>query len=165
MVDQFRLELSRVTAKYPIPSGWTVSEIVILASMIEKEAKKSEERALIASVLINRLKKRIPLACDATIIYALKLAGTYNDNLRKADLSMATPYNTYLHPGLPPGPIANPGADSLHASLNPANTDYFYYVSRNDGTHQFSEDFQSHLRAVARFQKRFWNKAPSLRKP
>jgi UPF0755 protein len=107
----------------------------------------------VASVLINRLKKRMPLACDATIIYAMKLAGTYEGRLGKADLRMDSPYNSYLHEDLPPGPICNPGADALRAALNPAKTDFYYYVSRNDGSHQFSKDYDSHLRAVNLYQK------------
>ncbi len=153
MVNQFRLRISKIMAESAAQSGWSISSLVILASMIEKEAKQLEERPLVASVLVNRLRKRIPLACDATIIYALKLAGTYKGNLRKVDMEMDSPYNSYLHLGLPPGPIANPGADSLRAALNPAETDYLYYVSRNDGTHQFSKDFRSHLQAVNKFQR------------
>jgi UPF0755 protein len=153
MVDQFRIRLAKILAQSPLPEGWSISEIVTLASMIEKEVRIPEERPIVASVLVNRLERKIPLACDATIIYALKLAGTYNGNLRKSDLAINSPYNSYLRLNLPPGPIANPGADSLHAALNPSKTDYLYYVSRNDGTHQFSSDFHSHQKAVSRFQK------------
>lgn len=153
MVNQFRSKLARILEQTPQSSGLSVSKAIILASMIEKEVKKPEERPLVASVYINRLKMGMPLACDSTIIYALKSAGVYNGNIRKADLAMESPYNSYLHPDLPPGPIANPGAASLRAALNPANTDYLYYVSRNDGTHQFSKNYQSHLGAVARYQK------------
>jgi UPF0755 protein len=154
MVNQFRLKLGRILAQYPKSSSLSVSDAVILASMIEKEVKKSEEGPIVASVYINRLKRGMPLACDATIVYALKIAGVYNGNLRKPDLVMESPYNSCIHAKLPPGPISNPGAGSLRAALNPANTDYLYYVSRNDGTHQFSRDYQSHLHAVARFQSR-----------
>ena len=153
MVAQFRHRTLSLLASDRLPAGWTLPEIVTLASMIEKEAKVQDERRLVASVLVNRLRIRMPLACDATIIYALKQAGTYDGNLHKSDMRMASPYNTYLHPGLPPGPIANPGIDSLQAALAPAASDFFYYVSRNDGTHFFSKDLQSHLLAVARFQK------------
>jgi UPF0755 protein len=153
MVDQFRIKLAKALKANPLSAGWKISQIVILASMIEKEVKKSEEGPLVASVLINRLERRMPLGCDATIIYAMKLAGTYEGRLSKADMGMPSPYNSYLHPNLPPGPICNPGVNSIRAALNPARTDYLYYVSRNDGTHQFSKDFSSHLRAVDRFQK------------
>jgi UPF0755 protein len=154
MLNQFRLKLGRILAQYPKNSGLSVSETVILASMIEKEVKKQEEGPIVASVYFNRIKRGMPLACDATIIYALKIAGVYNGNLRKSDLVSESPYNSYIHKNLPPGPISNPGANSLRAALNPAHTDYLYYVSRNDGTHQFSRDYQAHLEAVARFQPR-----------
>lgn len=153
MVAQFRQRTLSMLAADRLPDGWTIPEIVALASMIEKEAKIKDERQLVASVLVNRLRIKMPLACDATIIYALKQAGTYDGNLHKSDMRIASPYNTYLHPGLPPGPIANPGIESLQAALAPAASDFFYYVSRNDGTHFFSKDLQSHLLAVARFQK------------
>jgi UPF0755 protein len=154
MVAQFRSRMSRLRAATPLPAGWNLRQIVTLASMIEKEAGNAEERRLVSSVLTNRLRRKIPLACDPTIIYAMKQAGTYHGNLRKTDLGMASPYNSYLHPGLPPGPIANPGSDSLAAALSPAVSDYLYYVARNDGTHYFSKDLQSHLQAVSRYQKR-----------
>lgn len=153
MVAQFRQRTLPLLAPDRLPDGWTIPEIVTLASMIEKEAKIQEERRLVASVLVNRLRIRMPLACDATIIYALKQAGGYDGNLHKPDMRIASPYNTYLHPGLPPGPIANPGMESLQAAVAPANSNFYYYVSRNDGTHFFSENLQSHLLAVARFQK------------
>lgn len=153
MVNQFRTEFAGIQAQTPERSGLSVSQIVILASMIEKEVKRPEEGPLVASVLVNRLERKIPLGCDATIIYAMKLAGIYRGNLGKADMKMESPYNSYIHLGLPPGPIANPGALSIRAALNPAKTDYLYYVSRNDGTHQFSRDFRSHLNAVDRFQR------------
>jgi UPF0755 protein len=151
MVHQFRVRAAKVITQ-PRP-GWTIRSLVILASMIEKEAKKEDERPMVASVLVNRLDKGMPLACDATIIYALKLAGTYSGRLGKMDLAMESPYNSYLHLNLPPGPICNPGERSLRAALNPAHTDYLFYVSRNDGTHQFSMDFDSHQHAVDRYQK------------
>lgn len=153
MVDQFKVRFARLTEAHPVPNNWTSSQIVILASMIEKEVKSPQERPLVASVLVNRLERGMQLACDPTIIYALKLAGTYEGNIRKADLGIDSPYNTYIHTGLPPGPIANPGEESLRAALAPQKTDFLYFVSRNDGTHQFSKDLQSHLSAVARFQK------------
>jgi len=158
MAGQFRAKFEKTLSRYPMPAGWNLSRIVILASMIEKEVRRPEEGPLVASVLINRLGKRMPLACDATVIYAMKLAGTYEGRLGKADLRMESPYNSYIHLDLPPGPICNPGADALRAALNPARTDFFYYVSRNDGSHQFSTDYGSHLRAVNLFQKPLANK-------
>jgi UPF0755 protein len=159
MLGQFRTKLSYIQKSSTLPSGWSVARVITLASLIEKEAQKSEERPLIASVLINRMKIKMPLGCDATIIYAMKLSDRYYGHLGKNDLKMESPYNSYLHRDLPPGPICNPGMDSIRAALNPAKTDYLYYVSRNDGTHQFSKDFRSHTLAVYRFQK-----APAQRK-
>ena len=153
MIHQFRLRMAKMTALYPVPAGSSLRNVVILASMIEKEVKKPEEGPMVASVLMNRLKRGVPLSCDATIIYALKLAESYQGRLGKADLVMESPYNSYIHTGLPPGPISNPGEISIRAALTPAHTDYLYYVSRNDGTHQFSRDLASHQNAVNRFQK------------
>lgn len=158
MTTQFQERVNRILKESPLPNGWTVPRVVILASLIEKEVKDPKEMPLVASVLTNRLNKKMPLCCDATIIYAMKLAGTYRGRLRTADLQMPSPYNSYIHMDLPPGPICNPSAAALHAALNPARTDFFYYVSRNDGTHQFSIDLQSHNSAVNKYQR-----APSAR--
>jgi UPF0755 protein len=153
MVHQFRTKIAKTLESYPMRAGWSISQIVILASMIEKEVKKPEEGPLVASVLINRLDRKMPLECDATVIYGMKLAGTYKGRLRKTDLRMDSSYNSYLHLNLPPGPICNPGVASLRAALNPARTDYLYYVSRNDGTHQFSKDFADHVAAINKYQR------------
>lgn len=153
MTDQFRHRLKKLMTLYPSSRNSTTDHTVTLASIVEKEAKNLEERLLVGSVLVNRLESGIPLACDPTIIYALKLTGKYNGNIRKADLAINSPYNTYIHAGLPPGPICNPGEDSLRAALSPPKTDYFYFVARNDGTHQFSKDLRSHSQAVSKFQK------------
>lgn len=152
LVDRFTQVFRKLQSESPIPGGWNTRVVVTLASIVEKEVKNDAERGLVASVLANRLQKNIPLACDPTIIYALKLAGRYDGNIRKADLGIQSPYNTYLSQGLPPGPVANPGAGSLKAVLAYPKTDLLYFVSRNDGTHQFSASLQSHARAVARFQ-------------
>jgi UPF0755 protein len=154
MVSQFRRATSAMLAAHHPAPDWTIAQIVTLASIIEKEARNPEERRLVASVLMNRLRIKMPLACDPTIIYALKLAGRYDGNLHKADLGLESPYNTYLRQGLPPGPIANPGYDSLLAVLEPAESNFLYYVSRNDGTHYFSKDLRTHLLAVSRYQPR-----------
>jgi UPF0755 protein len=153
MVAQFRSRITPIMAQHGLPPGRTLPQIVTLASMIEKEARTDEERLLVSSVLHNRLRIGMPLACDPTIIYALKLKGTYDGNLHKADLAFPSPYNTYLNAGLPPGPIANPGVASLEAAFAPATSEFLYYVSRNDGTHVFSRDYRSHQLAVDRFQK------------
>jgi UPF0755 protein len=153
MVAQFRKEFGDLIARHPVPEDWNGNQIVILASMIEKEAQKAEERPLVSSVFHNRIRRKMPLACDATVIYAMKLLGTYKGNIRKSDLAMESPYNTYRNRGLPPGPIANPGRESLSAALRPAESEYLYYVSRNDGTHVFSETYQEHQQAVNRYQR------------
>jgi UPF0755 protein len=154
LTDRFREKVRPLLAASAPGPGWDLHRIVTLASLVEKEAKIEDERAMVASVLVNRLASRIPLACDPTIIYALKLAGRWDGNLRKSDLSLESPYNSYTRTGLPPTPIANPGASSLRAALTPAQTDFLYYVSRNDGTHVFSRDYLAHQAAVAKFQKK-----------
>jgi UPF0755 protein len=159
MIGQFRTKIGRILKTSPLPSGWSLAQLVTLASLVEKEVKIDQERPLVASALVNRLKKKMPLGCDATIIYAMKLADTYRGRLGKQDLRMESPYNSYLHRNLPPGPICSPGESSIRAALNPAKTDYYYYVSRNDGTHQFSRDLRSHSQAVYQYQK-----APAQRK-
>jgi UPF0755 protein len=123
---------------------------VILASIIEKETPLPEEKPLISAVFHNRLKKKIPLQSDPTVIYGIK---NFNGNLTRQDLARPTPYNTYRIPGLPPTPICNPGKDSLLAAVNPAPVSYFYFVSTNDGAHYFSSDLQEHNRAVWKYQK------------
>ncbi len=153
-VNQFRARITRLIADHPLRPGWDIARVVTLASMIEKEASDPKERCLIASVFDNRIDRGMPLACDPTVIYALRLAGKYDGNIRKGDLQIESPYNTYTHVGLPPGPIANPGLDSLRAAISHPKTDYLYFVSRNDGTHQFSKDYRTHQTAVARFQRR-----------
>jgi UPF0755 protein len=154
LIDQFRQKITQLTSECPLPPGKTVSHVVTMASLIEKEVGSRDERPKVASVFENRIARGMPLACDPTVIYALKLAGKYDGNIRKPDLRMESPYNTYVHTGMPPGPIANPGLDSLRAAINPPTTDYLFFVSRNDGTHQFSKDFRTHQNAVDRFQKR-----------
>ena len=124
-------------------------QIVTLASIIEKETSKDDERPLVASVFYNRLKLRIPLQSDPTVIYALN---DFDGNLRRVDLDVKSPYNTYRVVGLPPGPIANPGLASLEAALHPAASHYLYFVSRNDGTHFFSTTLAEHEKAVAKYQ-------------
>jgi UPF0755 protein len=111
----------------------------------------SEERPLIASVFLNRLKKKMRLDSDPTVIYGLK---DFDGNLKKTDLADPSPYNTYVIRGLPPGPIANPGLDSIRAVLYPAQTDYLYFVSKNDGSHYFSKTIAEHNNAVRIYQKR-----------
>ncbi|MGQ9802215.1 MAG: endolytic transglycosylase MltG [Candidatus Saccharicenans sp.] len=130
----------------------TVREIVTLASLIEKETSREEEKPLVSAVFHNRLRLGMKLDCDPTIIYALKLENRFDGNLRLRDKSLPSPYNTYLYAGLPPGPICNPGLSSIRAALQPAPVDYLYFVSRNDGSHVFNRSYQEHQRAVLKYQ-------------
>ena len=132
-------------------AGLEMEEVVILASIVEKETGLAEERPTIASVFLNRLKRGMRLASDPTVIYGLD---AFDGNLRKADLSKKTPYNTYVIRGLPPGPIANPGLESIKAVIFPEQTDYLYFVSKNDGSHHFSKTLSEHNRAVETYQKK-----------
>lgn len=125
-------------------------QVLTLASVIEKETGAKDERELIAAVFHNRLRKKIPLQSDPTVIYGLP---TFDGNIHKRDLSSPSPYNTYRVQGLPPGPIASPGAHAIKATLFPAPAPYLYFVSRNDGTHQFSSTLEEHNRAVEKYQK------------
>jgi len=132
-------------------SGMTLNQVITLASIIEKETGQVEERPVIASVFLNRLKQGMRLESDPTVIYGIK---DFNGNLTKPDLRQPTPYNTYVIRGLPPGPIASPGKESIQAVLFPAKTDYLYFVSKNDGTHQFSRTLGEHNRAVTIYQRK-----------
>ena len=129
----------------------TVHQVLTLASIIEKETGAAFERPLISSVFHNRLRKGIRLSSDPTVIYGIR---DFNGNLTRKDLEKWTPYNTYRIKGLPPGPIANPGVASIHAALYPAKSDYLYFVSKKDSTHQFSTNFKDHNRAVRKYQLR-----------
>jgi UPF0755 protein len=130
--------------------------LVTLASIVEKEAKASAERPVIAGVYHNRLERGIALAADPTVIYALKKLGRWDGNIHHDDLRVDSPYNTYRYAGLPPGPICSPGAASLQAAAQPADVPYLYFVSRNDGTHVFATTLEEHSRNVQQWQVRYW---------
>lgn len=132
-----------------------IHTIVTLASLVEKEAATPAERPVIASVFENRLRLHMLLQCDPTTVYAALLENRYRGTIYKSDLASANPYNTYTHPGLPPGPICNPGVASLKAALNPAQTNYLYFVAKGDGsnTHHFSATLTEHDQAVAEYRK------------
>ncbi|MBI3931876.1 MAG: endolytic transglycosylase MltG [Acidobacteria bacterium] len=153
MVERFRQVLA---PELPVVAQgrMTLREVVTVASLVELETARGEERPRIAAVFLNRLKKRMLLQTDPTVIYALKKAGTWDGNIRKRDLDLDSPYNTYRRPGLPPGPIASPGREALLAVLHPAPVKDLYFVSRNDGTHEFNETLAQHERAVDRYQRR-----------
>ncbi|MZG53949.1 MAG: endolytic transglycosylase MltG [Nitrospinae bacterium] len=131
--------------------GFSFHEIITLASLIEKETGKDSERKQISSVFHNRLKKNMRLQTDPTVIYAIE---NFDGNIRKRDLKIDSPYNTYRYKGLPPGPIASPGLKSIVAALYPADTPNLYFVSRQDGSHQFSATLNEHNRAVQKYQLR-----------
>ena len=134
-------------------SALNLHQVVTLASLIEKETSVDAERELISAVFQNRLKKGMLLQCDPTVIYAAQLKGNYRGTIFQSDLESNSPYNTYRHPGLPPGPIANPGKRSLEAALRPAQSDYLYFVADNRGGHVFSRTLAEHQRAVAAYRK------------
>lgn len=131
-------------------------DLVTLASIVEKEARLDEERPRIASVYANRLRIGMALYADPTIIFALKRRGVWDGNLRRPDLALDDPYNTYRFPGLPPGPICSPGLASLRAAAAPEDGTFLYFVGRNDGSHVFASTLQEHNRNVERWQKRYW---------
>jgi UPF0755 protein len=149
MVARFR-EHSQALAERRVAAGLTEQEMVILASVIEKETGRVDERALISGVFHNRLRLGMPLQSDPTVIYGLD---RFRGRLSHRDLINPSRYNTYLHAGLPLGPIANPGLAALEAAITPAPTGALYFVSRNDGSHEFSETLSDHNRAVRRYQR------------
>jgi UPF0755 protein len=136
--------------------GHGVRQLLTLASIVEKETGAKEERPLVAAVYSNRLRIGMGLQCDPTVIYALERAGRYDGNLRREDLQFDSPYNTYRYAGLPPGPIASPGRASLQAAASPANVDYLYFVSKNDGTHAFAATLDEHNRNVQEYQVKYF---------
>jgi len=151
MVHRFHAVYSPEMRERQAAQGWRLHEVVTLASIIEKETGSEQERGLVSSVLINRLRSGMPLQCDPTVIYGLE---EFDGKLRREHLQRPSPYNTYLNKGIPPGPICNPGLSSLQAVLYPEDTPYLYFVSKNDGTHAFSTNLAEHNRAVDKHQKR-----------
>jgi UPF0755 protein len=150
MVNQYKKVVGTELAARASQSNISEREVVILASIIEKETPLPEEKPLIAAVFYNRLRKGMPLQSDPTVIYGIK---NFDGNLTREHLLRSTPYNTYVNPGLPPTPICNPGKDSIMAALSPAAVPFLYFVSKNDGTHYFSSDLEEHNRAVWKYQK------------
>ena len=154
MVENFRKHFG---PEMPyITTGLGLHQTVTLASIVESEAKLPQERPLVASVYLNRLSKHMALDADPTVIYALKLAGRWDGNIHKADLQIESPYNTYRYPGLPPGPIANPGMASLQAAAAPAKTNFLYFVARHDGSHAFATNITEHNRNVQIYQVQWY---------
>lgn len=161
MVKRFRQEWTPERADRARALGMTPRQIVIIASLVETEAKLKDDRALVASVIYNRLHKNMSLGIDSTIVYASKLAGKWRSDgkVYLSDVNRRSPYNTRIFSGLPPGPVGNPGSSSIDAALNPAQTDYLYYVrdpTRNDGAHNFynnSSDFEKGVRALREWER------------
>lgn len=150
MVRRFEKAFSAELHSRLLELGWDLLQAVTLASLIEKETSAPEERALVSGVFHKRLRMGMKLESDPSVIYGLD---KFNGDLRKSHLLVPHPYNTYVFSGLPPGPICSPGREALRAALFPAETDYLFFVSRNDGTHHFSRTLGEHLRAVSRYQK------------
>jgi UPF0755 protein len=156
MTSRFEKALTPEIREQAATRGLSVRELVTLASLVEKETAKAEERPLVAAVYWNRLKIDMPLQCDPTVIFALERLGRYTGNLTRADLQFDSPYNTYRYGGLPPGPIAAPGQASLEAASKPADVPYLFFVSRNDGSHVFATTLTEHNRNVQEYQVRFF---------
>jgi UPF0755 protein len=151
MTDGFRAHWKNLGAA----AGASVHDAVTLASLVEREARLPQERTLVASVFQNRLRIGMRLDCDPTTVYAALLDGRYTGVIHQSDLTSENPYNTYTHAGLPPGPIANPGAGSIQAALTPSATPFLYFVAKADGSggHTFSESLQQHEAAVTAYRR------------
>jgi UPF0755 protein len=162
MVERFKVVYEEVSAGRDT-GGLSVRQVVTLASLVEKETARAEERPVVAAVYRNRLDIGMGMQADPTVIYALRLTGKYDGNIRRRDLSIDSPYNTYRYRGLPPGPIAAPGRAALEAALGPANVEYLYFVSRNDGSHVFAETLREHNANVQRFQVEYFRSGRSGR--
>lgn len=147
MVKRFRQEA------HAIGLTGNIHQIVTMASIVEKETGVLEERPLVAGVFYNRLAMHMALDTDPTVIYAALLANRYRGTIYASDLQYSSPYNTYRHGGLPPGPITNPGRDALLAAMHPTKTDYLYFVSDNQGHHRFSKSFDEHRKNVAEYRR------------
>ncbi len=156
MVDRFTHVFTPALREAAEARGLSVRQAVTLASIVEKETARPDERPVVAAVYANRLRIGMGLQCDPTVIYALLRAGRYSGNLHKDDLSFDSPYNTYRYPGLPPGPIAAPGKRSLEAAVHPADADFLYFVSRNDGSHEFARTLDDHNRNVQKYQVQYF---------
>lgn len=158
MVHQFRQVAAQIgmvsKSINAVPdAGHNLHDVVIMASIVEKETAVTEERTLVASVYYNRLVKRIALDADPSIIYAELLAGTYTGALHHDDMRFNSPYNTYTHAGLPPGPIGNPGKSALEAAMHPAESDYYYFVADAAGHHRFAHTIEEHNNNVAAYRR------------
>ena len=163
MIQKFRTVWSGLDPDLAIATATTPSleSVVTMASLVERETPLESERPLVAGVFYNRLGRGLPLQCDPTVQYALALEGRPTQIVHHADLRVESPYNTYLRPGLPPGPIANPGEAALRAAMDPAKTDFMYFVANDAGGHFFSKTLEEHNRNVARYRRRLALEAPA----
>lgn len=152
MVKQFR-QVARQIGLIAGPGTTDIEPTVTMASIVEKETAVAEERPLVASVYYNRLAKNIALDADPSIIYAELLAGTYTGALHHDDMRFDSPYNTYRRPGLPPGPIGNPGKSALEAAMHPAQSDYYYFVADAQGHHRFARTLEEHNNNVTAYRR------------
>lgn len=151
MLDRFFEVITYEDIERIKASGRTLQEVVILASLVEREAMVDDERPLVAAVFVNRLKRGMNLGSCATVIYAM---GYVPERITIQDLKIDSPYNTYVNPGLPPGPICSPGEASLRAAIEPADVDYLYFVSNGDGTHTFTSTYAEHEALRLKMRKR-----------
>ena len=161
MVEAFKNALTPEIRTNATAAGLSIRQLVTLASLVEKETGTPSERPLVAAVYSNRLKIGMGMQADPTVIYALQKAGRYTGNLRRDDLQFDSPYNTYRYAGLPPGPIAAPGKASLEAAAKPADVDYLYFVSKNDGSHVFASTLEEHNQNVFTWQVEYFRKQRS----
>lgn len=151
MLDNFSRKLPADFSARARKMGFSPYELLILASLVEKEARRQNEQSVIASVMVNRLRRHMRLQVDATVQYAL--GNDKYERLMHSDLKVESPYNTYLHKGLPPTPIANPGLSALRAVMNPSQTKFLYYVARKNGSHIFSTNYDDHVNAINKIRK------------
>ena len=158
MVEQFRTVFDERLRARAADRALSIRQVVSLASIIEKETGEGGERSLVSAVFNNRLRIGMPLQSDPTVIYALQVAGLYDGNLTRENLQYDSRYNTYRYRDIPPGPIASPGAAALRAALEPADVSYLYFVSRNNGTHAFSDTLREHNRNVREFQIEYFRR-------
>ena len=160
LMTKIFLEVYKAFASLPMEKNFTQHQVVTFASLIEKETGQPKERPLIAGVFYNRLNLKMKLQTDPTILYALYLARGFDikKNIRKKDILFPSPYNTYVIEALPPGPIANPGKESLQAVFLPEKSDFLYFVSKNDGSHKFSKSYKEHEKAVYKYQIKAFKK-------
>jgi UPF0755 protein len=160
MVKKFKEEWSRIRSTAQIaPASGLTEHLVTLASLVERETPKPEERPLVAGIFENRLGKNMRLQCDPTVIYALEQVGQYKGTLTGADLQIDSPYNTYRNSGLPPGPIGNPGEESLRSAVTPTKTSFLYFVANTQGGHFFAATLEEHNRNVTKYRQLLKNPA------